>query len=130
MDLAAEFRTITPLSEMAFRLAVASFCGMVLGIDREIRGKSAGLRTHMLVALSSAGTTLVTLEIFEMLKAAGHTDMDPLRIVQGLAQAIVSSAPVSSSRPGGTSMASPPRSTSGCAAPSGSERERGSTPWH
>lgn len=88
MDLAAEFRTITPLSEVAFRLAVASLCGMALGIDREIRGKSAGLRTHMLVALSSAGTTLVTLEIFEMLKATGHTDMDPLRIVQGLAQAI------------------------------------------
>ena len=30
----------------------------------------------------------MTLEIFEALKAAGHTDMDPLRIVQGLAQAI------------------------------------------
>ncbi|WP_158046776.1 MgtC/SapB family protein [Skermanella pratensis] len=88
MDFAEDFRTITPLSEMAFRLVMASFCGMVLGIDREIRGKSAGLRTHMLVALSSAGTTLVTLEIFEMLKAAGHSDMDPLRIVQGLAQAI------------------------------------------
>jgi putative Mg2+ transporter-C (MgtC) family protein len=83
-----DFHTITPVGEMALRLAMACLFGMVLGLDREVRGKSAGLRTHMLVALSSAATTLVTLEIFETLKAAGHTDMDPLRIVQGLAQAI------------------------------------------
>jgi putative Mg2+ transporter-C (MgtC) family protein len=83
-----DFHTITPVGEMALRLAMATLFGMVLGLDREVRGKSAGLRTHMLVALSSAATTLVTLEIFETLEAAGHTDMDPLRIVQGLAQAI------------------------------------------
>jgi hypothetical protein len=83
-----DFHTVTPIREMAIRLALACLFGMVLGLDREFRGKSAGLRTHMLVALSSAATTLVTLEIFETLKAAGHTDMDPLRIVQGLAQAI------------------------------------------
>jgi putative Mg2+ transporter-C (MgtC) family protein len=82
------FHTITPIEEMALRLGLACLFGMILGIDREIRGKSAGLRTHMLVALSSAATTLVTLEIFGVLKATGHTDMDPLRIVQGLAQAI------------------------------------------
>jgi putative Mg2+ transporter-C (MgtC) family protein len=83
-----DFHTITPIGEMALRLGFACLFGMVLGIDREVRGKSAGLRTHMLVALSSAATTLVTLEIFGVLKATGHTDMDPLRIVQGLAQAI------------------------------------------
>src|SRR3954468_8423475 len=80
--------TATSLEAITLRLALATLFGMVLGIDREVRGKSAGLRTHMLVALSSAATTLVTLEIFEALKATGHTDMDPLRIVQGLAQAI------------------------------------------
>ena len=83
-----DFHTITPIGEMALRLGLACVFGMVLGLDREARGKPAGLRTHMLVALSSAATTLVTLEIFETLKAAGHSNMDPLRIVQGLAQAI------------------------------------------
>src|SRR3954462_10690718 len=83
-----DFDTATSLEAITLRLALATLFGMVLGIDREVRGKPAGLRTHMLVALSSAATTLVTLEIFEALKAAGHSNMDPLRIVQGLAQAI------------------------------------------
>jgi putative Mg2+ transporter-C (MgtC) family protein len=77
-----------PLSEMALRLGLSALFGMVLGIDREIRGKSAGLRTHMLIALSSATTTLATLEILHMMYEQGHTNADPLRVVQGLAQAI------------------------------------------
>jgi len=80
--------TATSLEAITLRLGLAALFGMVLGIDREVRGKSAGLRTHMLVALSSAATTLVTLEIFEALKATGHDNIDPLRVVQGLAQAI------------------------------------------
>ena len=84
MDLA----TSTSIEAITLRLGLAALFGMVLGIDREVRHKSAGLRTHMLVALSSAATTLVTLEIFEALKMAGHDNVDPLRVVQGLAQAI------------------------------------------
>ena len=36
------------------RVIVATFCGMLIGWEREKRLKSAGLRTHMLVALASA----------------------------------------------------------------------------
>ena len=35
------------------RIVVASICGMVIGWEREKRLKSAGLRTHMLVAMAS-----------------------------------------------------------------------------
>jgi putative Mg2+ transporter-C (MgtC) family protein len=78
----------TPIGEVALRLAVACAFGLVLGLDRELRGKAAGMRTHMLVSLSCATTTVVMLEMFDAMRAIGHSDSDPLRVVQGLAQAI------------------------------------------
>lgn len=78
----------TTVEEIALRLGIASLFGLVLGLDRELRGKAAGMRTHMLVSLSSATTTIVMLEMFHALRVLGHTDSDPLRVVQGLAQAI------------------------------------------
>lgn len=40
--------------ELALRLGVAALLGAVLGIEREARGRDAGIRTHMLLALGSA----------------------------------------------------------------------------
>ena len=70
------------------RLGLALACGLVLGLDRELRGISAGLRTHMLVALSSAMTMVIALTLFSQLSASGLKSGDPLRVIQGLAQAI------------------------------------------
>ena len=39
---------------MARRLVVAMLIGCALGINRDLRNKPAGLRTHALVALGSA----------------------------------------------------------------------------
>jgi putative Mg2+ transporter-C (MgtC) family protein len=79
---------IIPFEEMLWRFGMASFFGMLLGLDREMRGISAGVRTHMLVALSSAMTMLIALELFEELSIRGESDPDPSRAIQGLAQAI------------------------------------------
>jgi putative Mg2+ transporter-C (MgtC) family protein len=79
---------IIPFEEMLWRFGMASLFGMVLGLDREMRGISAGVRTHMLVALSSAMTMLIALELFEELSVRGENDPDPTRAIQGLAQAI------------------------------------------
>jgi putative Mg2+ transporter-C (MgtC) family protein len=40
--------------EAAQLLVVAALLGGVIGIDREVKSKAAGLRTHMLVALGAA----------------------------------------------------------------------------
>ena len=42
------------------RLAVATALGAVIGLERELDEKAAGLRTHMLVALGSALFTLIS----------------------------------------------------------------------
>ena len=77
-----------PWGDLIWRLGLAAAFGLVLGLDREARGKSAGIRTHMLVALSSATTMLIALELYEELAGAGKSTPDPTRVIQGLAQAI------------------------------------------
>jgi putative Mg2+ transporter-C (MgtC) family protein len=75
------------LAETALRLTVATVVGALLGLDREVRGHAAGLRTHGLVALSSAVITVSALMLFEQLRSE-EAQPDPLRAIQGLAQAI------------------------------------------
>ncbi len=81
-------KSVIPLSELLWRFSLAALFGFLLGLDREVRGISAGVRTHMLVALSSAMTMLIALELFEEVSARGDADPDPTRAIQGLAQAI------------------------------------------
>jgi putative Mg2+ transporter-C (MgtC) family protein len=71
------------LEQVLIRLGVATLVGLVLGLDREVRGFPAGIRTHALVALSSAAVTVSALKLTET-----FDDSDPLRAIQGLAQAI------------------------------------------
>ena len=76
-------------TEIAMRLALATLGAMLLGLDRELRGISAGLRTHGIVGLSSALITISALLLYESLHSGGsNPDVDPLRVVQGLAQAV------------------------------------------
>jgi putative Mg2+ transporter-C (MgtC) family protein len=74
-------------TDILLRLACGTIVGMALGFDRELRGFDAGLRTHGLVALSSAMLTISSLMLFADVREVG-SDSDPLRVVQGLAQAI------------------------------------------
>ena len=73
--------------DLALRLGLASFIGLMLGLDREIHGHDAGIRTHALVALSSAMIMVSSLMLFEQLRTSDIAP-DPLRAVQGLSQAI------------------------------------------
>lgn len=75
------------LEQILLRLGAATLVGLLLGLDRELRGFPAGLRTHGLVALSSAAITVSALKLQQEL-APGGVDTDPLRVIQGLAQAI------------------------------------------
>jgi putative Mg2+ transporter-C (MgtC) family protein len=53
--------TLQPdVGDALLRLVVATLVGAAIGLDRELRGKPAGMRTHGLVALGSALVTLVS----------------------------------------------------------------------
>jgi putative Mg2+ transporter-C (MgtC) family protein len=57
----------TPVSdfELIQRLILAAGLGAVLGFERELRQKDAGLRTNILIAMGSALFTLMSIEIAE-----------------------------------------------------------------
>jgi len=73
--------------DIALRLGLATMAGAILGFDRERRGHPVGIRTNGIVALSSAVLTVSALLIFNELRSEG-AQPDPLRVIQGLAQAI------------------------------------------
>jgi putative Mg2+ transporter-C (MgtC) family protein len=73
-------------TEILIRLAAATLIGAALGLNREIRGKPAGLRTHALVAL---GTALVTLTGIVIAGRDGEFDSNSLsRVIQGIVAGI------------------------------------------
>jgi len=49
--------------ELIQRLLTAALLGMVLGIEREMRQKDAGLRTNILIAVGAALFTLMSIEM-------------------------------------------------------------------
>lgn len=70
--------------EILLRLGVAVVIGMALGLDREVRGHAAGVRTHGLVCFASAAMTVSMLSLYLQLSAHdGALRMDPLRIFEG-----------------------------------------------
>jgi len=68
--------------ELLTRLAAAAALGAVVGFEREVRERQAGLRTHMLVALGSALFTVVSAYAWTAF-SFGHASgisYDPTRI--------------------------------------------------
>ena len=67
-------------AEALLRLALAAGLGGVIGIERELRDRYAGLRTHLLVSLGSALFTIVSAYAWTGFKFGGGGSYDPTRI--------------------------------------------------
>jgi putative Mg2+ transporter-C (MgtC) family protein len=74
--------------ELVGRLLLALVYGALLGWEREAANKPAGLRTHMMVSLGSAGFTLVSFELAAAAAERGTMPGDPIRIVEGVTAGI------------------------------------------
>ena len=78
--IASEFSDL-PDAEQAtrvmLRLVLAALLGGLLGIEREQKGKAAGVRTHMLVAMGAAMFVLVSAQ-------TGMLSADLSRVIQGI----------------------------------------------
>lgn len=87
--LAAEapaFGSVVSWSETLLRVGIAGFAGGVLGWERERAARPAGLRTHMMLAMGSAGFTLVAVELVNLSVGGGsdHLRYDPIRVLQAV----------------------------------------------
>ena len=65
--------------DLALRLGMAAVLGLLLGLDRELRGHAAGLRTHGLICFAAAAMTVSIIALYLEL---GGARMDPLRIYE------------------------------------------------
>jgi putative Mg2+ transporter-C (MgtC) family protein len=78
-------RTQIAETEMALCFALAALLGGLIGLDRELKDRPAGLRTNMLTALAAAVFTVVTLEIFHIVNTGASPGAgDPLRIIEAV----------------------------------------------
>jgi putative Mg2+ transporter-C (MgtC) family protein len=73
----ADLPSTAEVTRIVVRLLVAAALGGVLGFEREQKGKSAGMRTHMLVSLGAALFVLIPQQI-------GVSDADLTRVLQGV----------------------------------------------
>jgi putative Mg2+ transporter-C (MgtC) family protein len=72
-------------TEIALRLGLASLFGAVVGFEREMRNRPAGLRTHMLISLAAAIFTILAFEIFYAVRSESPVvNIDPLRLVEAV----------------------------------------------
>ena len=55
----SEFGELLTLGDIAYRLFVVVFIGAVIGIDREIKNRPAGMRTHVLVGVGAAVIAII-----------------------------------------------------------------------
>ena len=69
------------IARVTIKLALAAVLGGAMGWERELKGKAAGLRTHMLVAVGAALFMMAPLE-------AGVPLGDLTRVIQGVAAGI------------------------------------------
>lgn len=81
--------TSIPLMTAALRLATAMLLGGIIGWEREVNARAAGLRTHMLIALAAATFAVVAMELTSF-DGAAETELktDPLRLIEAVTSGV------------------------------------------
>ncbi len=78
----SDLNDVTELTRVSVRLLIAAILGGILGFEREQRGKSAGIKTHMLVCIGAALFVLIPQQ------AGFASQADLSRVMQGIISGI------------------------------------------
>jgi putative Mg2+ transporter-C (MgtC) family protein len=73
----SDLKDVGEITTITIRLLMAALLGGILGFEREQKGKAAGIKTHMLVAIGSALFVLIP-------QQAGLSEAELSRVVQGI----------------------------------------------
>jgi putative Mg2+ transporter-C (MgtC) family protein len=82
MDISIILKELDILYYVMPKILIATICGFLVGWEREIKNKVAGLRTIVLICV---GSTIFTLSSFIV---AGMYDIDPTRILSTIVTGI------------------------------------------
>ncbi len=91
MDLLRELGmadTFWQLPTIVARLGVSVIFGAIIGLERQLSLHSAGLRTHILIALAAGLYTVITLEIFHLPEVMTNGRSDPVHSVEAVTAGI------------------------------------------
>lgn len=81
------FATEIGTGQLLLRIGAACLFGAIIGVEREIRDRPAGLRTFMLVSLAACLFTVVSLEVSYLLETSEEQSSirpDPLRVIEAV----------------------------------------------
>jgi putative Mg2+ transporter-C (MgtC) family protein len=82
--------THLPFNVIVVRLLLATVLAGIVGLEREARNKTAGLRTHMLVGLGAATFVVLTVELVHDPIWPHDKDIqqDPMRVIDAVVTAV------------------------------------------
>lgn len=87
-EVVAPFSATPPLVSIA-RLVAAVFLGGLIGFERELNARAAGLRTHILISMGACMFALVSFEIVEIAQSDPSTQRtDPLRLIEAVTSGV------------------------------------------
>ncbi len=91
MDILTAFGfepTHTPQHIILIRLLIAAVLGGIIGWERGSDTGTAGLRTHILIALAAALFTTLAFEIYDEALEGGSNNPDPIRAIEAVTAGI------------------------------------------
>ncbi|WP_445612962.1 MgtC/SapB family protein [Geobacillus sp. YF-1] len=62
------------------KLGISAILGMIIGLERELKRKPVGLKTCLVISISSCLLTIVSIESAYVFPLKEHITMDPLRL--------------------------------------------------
>jgi putative Mg2+ transporter-C (MgtC) family protein len=71
--------------EIIGQLVLAAILGSILGIEREIKRKEAGLQTYSLVALGTCLFTILSFYLYQIFESKTGIRFDPTGLIQAIA---------------------------------------------
>jgi putative Mg2+ transporter-C (MgtC) family protein len=77
---------VSDLFGVLWKVILSILLSSLIGFEREMRQKGAGLRTHILVGVGSTLIVLTSLHLFDIYK--GVTVIDPTRMITGIVTGI------------------------------------------
>ncbi len=62
------------------KLGISAILGLIIGLERELKRKPVGLKTCLVISISSCLLTIVSIESAYVFPLKDHITMDPLRL--------------------------------------------------
>lgn len=70
------------------KLGISAVLGLIIGLERELKRKPVGLKTSLVISISSCLLTIVSIESAYIFPLKDHITMDPLRLAAQIVSGI------------------------------------------